>query len=56
MIATRNPTTQVVNQRSFQVAPGKKVEIGHLEGVQFASGDQVRLQSAGFEEMHYTVP
>jgi septal ring factor EnvC (AmiA/AmiB activator) len=55
LMATRNPTTQAVNQKSFQVAPGRKVEIGYLEGVQFASGDQVLLRSAGFEDLRYTV-
>lgn len=56
LIATSNPTTKVVNQRSMQVAPGRKVEIGYLEGVQFASGDQLRVRSAGFEELRYIVP
>lgn len=55
LMATRNPTTEVVKEKSFQVPPGRKVEVGYLEGVQFASGDQVRLRSAGFEELHYTV-
>ncbi|MCC2958944.1 hypothetical protein LK540_00655 [Massilia sp. IC2-278] len=55
LMATRNPTTGAVNQRSFQVAPGKTVEIGYLEGIQFASGDQVRLRSAEFDELRYTV-
>jgi len=55
LMATRNPTTQVVNQKSLQVPPGRKVEIGYLEGVQFASGDQVLLRSAGFEDLRYTV-
>jgi hypothetical protein len=55
MMATRNPTTEAVNQKSLQIAPGKTVEIGYLEGIQFASGDQVRLRSAGFEELRYTV-
>jgi uncharacterized membrane-anchored protein YhcB (DUF1043 family) len=56
IMITRNPTTEVVNQKSLQVAPGRKVEIGYLEGVQFASGDRVLLRSAGFEELRYTVP
>jgi hypothetical protein len=55
LMATRNPTTEVVKEKSFQVPAGRKVEVGYLEGVQFASGDQVRLRSAGFEELHYTV-
>jgi hypothetical protein len=55
MMATRNPTTEVVKEQSFQIAPGRKVEVGYLEGIQFASGDQVRLRSAGFEELRYTV-
>lgn len=55
IMATRNPTTEAVNQKSFQIASGKTVEIGYLEGIQFASGDQVRVRSAGFEELRYTV-
>jgi hypothetical protein len=55
LMATRNPTTQAVKHLSLQVAPGAKVEIGFREGVQFASGDQVRLRSAGFEDLAYTV-
>jgi hypothetical protein len=55
LMATRNPTTEVVKEKPFQVAPGRKVEVGYLEGVQFASGDQIRLRSAGFEELRYTV-
>ena len=55
IMATRNPTTQAVKQISLQVAPGVKVEIGYREGIQFASGDQVMLRSAGFEDLRYTV-
>jgi septal ring factor EnvC (AmiA/AmiB activator) len=55
LMATRNPTTQVVKQLSLQVVPGSKVEIGFREGVQFASGDQLILRSAGYEELRYTV-
>jgi hypothetical protein len=55
MLATHNPTTGVAKEKSLQIAPGKKVEIGYLEGIQFASGDEVVLRSAGFEEIHYTV-
>ncbi|MCL6482884.1 MAG: hypothetical protein I4O49_01685 [Janthinobacterium lividum] len=54
-MATSNPTTQAVKKLSLQVAPGAKVEIGFREGVQFASGDQVILRSAGYEDLHYTV-
>jgi septal ring factor EnvC (AmiA/AmiB activator) len=56
LMATRNPTTHAIKQLSFQAAPGAKVEIGFVEGVQFASGDQVRLRSAGYEDVPYTVP
>jgi hypothetical protein len=55
LMATRNPTTQAVKQLSLQVAPGTKVEIGFQEGVQFASGDQLMLRSAGYEDLRYTV-
>ena len=56
VIATRNPTSGAENEMSHQIAPGRKLEIGHLERVQFASGDQIRLRSSGFEKLHYTVP
>lgn len=56
VMTTLNPTTGAQSERSFQIAPGKKVEFGHLEGIRFASGDQVSLRSAGFEEIHYVVP
>lgn len=55
IMTARNPTTEVVKEQTFQIAPGKKIEIGYLEGIQFASGDQVQLRNAGFEELHYTV-
>jgi uncharacterized membrane-anchored protein YhcB (DUF1043 family) len=55
VMATRNPTTEAVKEQTFQISPGRKVEVGYLEGVQFASGDQVRLRSAGYEELRYTV-
>lgn len=55
LMATRNPTTQAVKQLSLQVAPGTKVEIGFQEGVQFASGDQLMLRSAGYEDLRYSV-
>jgi hypothetical protein len=55
-MVTRNPTTEVVKEKSFQVPPGRKVEVGYLEGVQFASGDQLVLHSAGHEDLRYIVP
>jgi septal ring factor EnvC (AmiA/AmiB activator) len=55
LMAARNPTTQAVNQLSLQVAPGTKVEIGFREGFQFASGDQLMLRSAGYDDLRYTV-
>lgn len=56
VMGTHNPTTKAIVRKSFQIAPGKKVEIGYLEGVQFASGDEIRMRSAGFEEISYNVP
>ena len=55
-MAVRNPTTGSVKQLSKQVAPGAKLEIGFQEGWQFASSDQMRVRSAGFEDFAYTVP
>ena len=56
MMGTVNPTTKAFAKQALQIAPGKKVEIGYLEGVQFASGDEIRMRSAGFEEIRYNVP
>lgn len=55
LMESRNPTTEATKQLSLQVAPGLKVEIGYREGVQFASGDEVVLRSAGNEDLRYTV-
>lgn len=56
VMGTLNPTTKAFTKQALQIAPGKKVEIGYLEGVQFASGDEIRMRSAGFEEIRYNVP
>lgn len=56
VMGTLNPTTKAVSRKSIQIAPGAKLEIGYLEGIQFASGDEIRMHTAGFEETHYTVP
>lgn len=56
LLGTVNPTTQAVKKFSLQIAPGAKAEIGSQEGWPFASGDQVLLRSAGFEDVPYTVP
>lgn len=55
LMESRNPTTEATKQLSLQVAPGLKVEIGYREGVQFASGDEVVLRSAGYEDLGYIV-
>jgi uncharacterized membrane-anchored protein YhcB (DUF1043 family) len=55
VMATRNPTTEAAKELTFQIPPGRKFEVGYLQGVQFASGDQMRLRSAGFDELPYTV-
>ena len=56
VMGTLNPTTKAFSRKSIQIAPGTKLEIGYLEGIQFASGDEIRMRTAGFEETHYTVP
>jgi septal ring factor EnvC (AmiA/AmiB activator) len=56
LVATQNPTTRATKRFTRQVAPGRKIELGHQEGWAFASGDRVLLRSAGFEDLQYTVP
>ncbi len=51
-----NPTTRQKIQLSLQIAPGKKLEIGHQEGWQFASGDIAFVRSSGYEDLRITVP
>ncbi|TWO71451.1 hypothetical protein FN976_11080 [Caenimonas sedimenti] len=41
--------------RDLQLAPGRKIEIGHLEGWAFASGDQVQISNPGFDPARFTV-
>jgi uncharacterized membrane-anchored protein YhcB (DUF1043 family) len=56
IVATQNPTTRNARRFTIQIAPGSKVEIGHQEGWEFASGDRVLLVSSGFEDLRYLVP
>lgn len=56
VIALHNPTTGQRKQFSIQIAPGSRAEVGHLEGWQFASGDQVAIGSADHEVLRVTVP
>ena len=42
--------------RDLQVASGRVVEIGHLEGWGFKSGDMVRLSNPSFDTVSFTAP
>jgi uncharacterized protein YoxC len=56
MMALRNTTTGQTKQIQTQIAPAAKLEIGHLEGWQFASGDQIIIGSAGYESSRSVAP
>ena len=56
IVEVRNPTTSQSTEFSIQIASGSHTELGHLEGWQFASGDQVKLRSAGYEPIEAIAP
>jgi hypothetical protein len=41
--------------RDLQVAPGRRLELGHLEGWGFKSGDQVTVSNPAFDPLVFTV-
>jgi hypothetical protein len=56
VLAVRNPTSSTANRFQLELAPRSRTDFGHLEGWQFASGDEVELFSDAFGELRLTVP
>jgi len=52
----RNPTLSTVKRFTLEVNPKSSTDFGHLEGWQFASGDEVGLFNDEFGALKLTVP
>ncbi|KVW97843.1 hypothetical protein [Thiobacillus denitrificans] len=56
VLAVRNPTLSTANRFQLELDPRSRTDFGHLEGWQFASGDEVGLFSDAFGALKITVP
>lgn len=56
VLAVRNPTLSTVRRFKLELNPKSSTDFGHLEGWQFASGDEVGLFNDDFGALKITVP
>ena len=56
ILAVRNPTLSTARRFKLDLEPGATTDFGHLEGWQFASGDEVGLFNDEFGALKVTVP
>lgn len=56
VLAVRNPALSTAKRFQLELAPKSSTDFGHLEGWQFASGDEVGMFSDGFAALKITVP
>lgn len=56
ILAVRNPTLSTARRFKLDLAPRSRTEFGHLEGWQFASGDEVGVFNDEFGALKVTVP
>jgi flagellar basal body-associated protein FliL len=56
VLAVRNPTLSTVKRFKLELNPKSSTDFGHLEGWQFASGDEVGLFNDEFGALKLTVP
>lgn len=56
LLAVRNPTLSTAKRFQIELEPKSSTEFGHLEGWQFASGDEVALFNDEFGALKITVP
>jgi hypothetical protein len=55
-LAVRNPTSSTARRFQLRLDPRSSTDFGHLEGWQFASGDEVGLFNDEFSALKITVP
>lgn len=56
VLAVRNPTLSTAKRFSLELDPGSSTSFGHLQGWQFASGDELALFNDEFGALRITVP
>lgn len=56
VISVRNPTLSTAKRFRLNLEPKSSTDFGHLEGWQFASGDEVGLFNDEFGALRVTVP
>ena len=56
VLAVRNPASSTADRFQLELAPRSRTDFGHLEGWQFASGDEVDLFNDEFVALKITVP
>jgi len=56
VLAVRNPTLSTTRRFKLDLEPKSSTDFGHLEGWQFASGDEVGLFNDEFGALRITVP
>jgi flagellar basal body-associated protein FliL len=56
VLAVRNPTLSTAKRFKLELNPKSSIDFGHLEGWQFASGDEVELFNDDFRALKITVP
>jgi hypothetical protein len=56
VLAVRNPTLSTAKRFKLELGPKSSTDFGHLEGWQFASGDEVGLFNDEFGALRITVP
>ena len=56
ILAVRNPTLSTARRFELKLEPKSRTAFGHLEGWQFASGDEVGLFNDEFGALKVTVP
>jgi hypothetical protein len=56
VLSVRNPTLSTVKRFTLELGPRSSTDFGHLEGWQFASGDEVGLFNDEFAALRLSVP
>ncbi len=56
VLAVRNPTLSTAKRFKLDLEPQSNIDFGHLEGWQFASGDEVTLFNDEFGTLRISVP
>mgnify|MGYP001303888342 CR=1 FL=1 len=56
MLSVRNPTLSTAKRFKLDLEPRSSTDFGHLEGWQFASGDEIDVFNDEFAALRLTVP